>query len=79
EHAAECELVLLPGYAPEFNPDELLNQDLKSNVFSSGRPRTRDELIAQPGYHRRHAPRTRGPHPRPDAIRTKSKNPRFFT
>ena len=47
EHASQCELVLLPGYAPELNPDELLNQDLKSNVFSSGRPRTRDELVAQ--------------------------------
>ena len=46
EHALQCELILLPGYAPELNPDELLNQDLKSNVFSSGRPRTRDELIA---------------------------------
>jgi transposase len=47
EHALHCELVLLPGYAPELNPDELLNQDLKSNVFSSGRPRTRDELVTQ--------------------------------
>jgi transposase len=47
EHASHCELVLLPGYAPELNPDELLNQDLKSNVFSSGRPRTRDELVTQ--------------------------------
>jgi transposase len=40
EHKSECELVILPGYAPELNPDELLNQDLKSNVFSAGRPRT---------------------------------------
>ena len=47
EHTSQCELVLLPGYAPELNPDELLNQDLKSNVFSSGRPRTRDELVSQ--------------------------------
>lgn len=47
EHASQCELVLLPGYAPELNPDELLNQDLKSNVFSPGRPRTQEELIAQ--------------------------------
>ena len=46
-HALYCELVLLPGYAPELNPDELLNQDLKSNVFSTGRPRTRAELVAQ--------------------------------
>ncbi len=47
EHALQCELVLLPGYAPELNPDELLNQDLKSNVFSSRRPRTRDDLVTQ--------------------------------
>lgn len=47
EHASQCELVLLPGYAPELNPDELLNQDLKSNVFRSGRPKTRDELVGQ--------------------------------
>jgi len=47
EHVSQCELVLLPGYAPELNPDELLNQDLKSNVFSSGRPRTRDNLVSQ--------------------------------
>jgi transposase len=46
-HACVCELVLLPGYAPELNPDELLNQDLKSNVFSAGRPRTPDELMNQ--------------------------------
>lgn len=46
-HAAQCELVLLPGYAPELNPDELLNQDLKSNVFKAGRPRTPDELVRQ--------------------------------
>lgn len=46
-HAAQCELVLLPGYAPELNPDELLNQDLKSNVFSAGRPRTPEELVSQ--------------------------------
>ena len=47
EHAAECELVLLPGYAPELNPDELLNQDLKSHVFSAGRPQDRSELMHQ--------------------------------
>lgn len=46
-HAAQCELVFLPGYAPELNPDELLNQDLKSNVFSVARPHTCAELVAQ--------------------------------
>ena len=47
KHTSQCELVLLPGYAPELNPDELLNQDLKSNVFWSGRPKTQDELVGQ--------------------------------
>jgi transposase len=47
EHAEQCELVLLPGYAPELNPDELLNQDLKSNVFAAGRPLNRETLKAQ--------------------------------
>jgi transposase len=61
-HAAQCELVLLPGYAPELNPDELLNQDLKSNVFSSGRPRTRNELIDQARSY------LRGTQQRPDIV-----------
>jgi transposase len=38
------ELVFLPGYSPQLNPDELLNQELKATVFSRGRPRTRKEL-----------------------------------
>lgn len=63
EHASECELVLLPGYAPELNPDELLNQDLKSNVFSSRRPRTRDELVTQTRSY------LRGTQKRPDIVR----------
>lgn len=39
--------MLLSGNAPELNPDELLNQDLKSSVFSAGRPRTPAELVSQ--------------------------------
>jgi transposase len=62
-HADQCELVLLPGYAPELNPDELLNQDLKSNVFSAGRPRTRDDLIRQTRSY------LRGTQQRPDIVR----------
>jgi len=46
-HAEECELVLLPPYAPELNPDENLNQDLKVNVFSTGRPATKRQMIRQ--------------------------------
>ena len=45
--ADECELVLLPAYAPELNPDEVLNQDLKANVFSSGRPMTKRQMMHQ--------------------------------
>ncbi len=47
EHRLECELVILPGYAVELNLDELLNQDLKSSVFWSGCPKTREELASQ--------------------------------
>ncbi len=69
EHASECELVLLPGYAPELNPDELLNQDLKSNVFSSGRPRTREGLVAQTRSY------LRATQKRPDIVRAYFQEP----
>lgn len=35
---------LLPGYAPELNPDELVNQDVKSNAIGRKRPMTLQEL-----------------------------------
>jgi len=38
KHAAEIEVFLLPGYSPELNPDEYLNQDIKANVFKHERP-----------------------------------------
>jgi transposase len=40
----ELEVYYLPAYSPELNPDELLNQDLKSNVFKHKRPRNQKEL-----------------------------------
>ena len=40
------ELFLLPGYAPDLNPDELLNQDVKSNAVGRRRPSDQEELIA---------------------------------
>lgn len=46
-HRHECELVLLPPYAPELNPDEVLNQDLKANVFAGGRPAAKAQMIDQ--------------------------------
>jgi len=39
-------LIRLPGYCPELNPDELLNQDVKTNALGKSRPTNRQELIA---------------------------------
>ena len=44
-HAQQIEMVLLPGYAPELNPDELLNHDVKQ-ALGKRRPRNREELKA---------------------------------
>lgn len=38
-------LILLPGYCPELNPDELLNQDVKTNAVGKNRPRYKAELM----------------------------------
>lgn len=46
EHRSEIELFFLPSYAPELNPDELLNQDLKSNAVGRKRAKNQRELIA---------------------------------
>ena len=40
-HKDGIRLFFLPGYSPELNPNELLNQDVKSNAL--GRRRARDE------------------------------------
>jgi transposase len=45
EHAANIEMHLLPGYAPELNPDELLNHDVKL-ALSKSRPRNRADMKA---------------------------------
>ena len=45
EHAARLRLVRMPGYCPELNPDELLNQDVKTNAVGKSRPRDRAELM----------------------------------
>jgi transposase len=44
-HADQIELQFLPGYSPELNPTELLNQDVKTNAVGRRRPRSQDELI----------------------------------
>ena len=40
-------MFFLPAYSPELNPDELLNQDVKRNLFREGRAKTKSELIGK--------------------------------
>lgn len=44
-HAKLIEMHFLPGYAPELNPDELLNHDVKQGM-SKSRPTNRQEMKA---------------------------------
>ena len=46
KHARQISLSHLPGYSPELNPDELLNQDVKSNAVGRRRAKNRKELVA---------------------------------
>jgi transposase len=42
----EMRLFYLPGYSPELNPDEMLNQDVKSNAVGRKRAHDQKELIS---------------------------------
>jgi transposase len=44
-HAEQIELEFLPGYSPELNPTELLNQDVKSNALGRKRPHSQAEML----------------------------------
>jgi len=44
KHKAEIEVFFLPPYAPEYNPDELLNSNLKKNIGNRAMPRSEKEL-----------------------------------
>lgn len=44
-HVDQIELQFLPGYSPELNPTELLNQDVKTNALGRRRPHSQTELI----------------------------------
>ncbi len=46
EQEDRIEMFRLPGYSPDLNPDELLNQDVKSNAVGRRRPSTQDEMIS---------------------------------
>jgi len=43
---ARLRLFFLPGYSPDLNPDEYLNNDVKANAVGRQRPHTEGELIA---------------------------------
>jgi len=43
-HAHEIELVYLPAYAPDHNPSEYLNNDLKQQLRQQPQPDTKEEL-----------------------------------
>jgi transposase len=47
QHQHELELVYLPGYSPELNPDELLNQDVKRSALGMRRPHNVHQLKAE--------------------------------
>jgi transposase len=60
KHAAQIRLFYPPGYSPQLNPDEMLNQDVKSNAVGRRRAKNREELVANTrGYLRS---RQRQPH-----------------
>ena len=44
KHKAEIEVFYLPPYAPEYNPDELLNSDLKRGISKKSMPRNEKDL-----------------------------------
>lgn len=44
-HRDQISLYYLPPYSPSLNPDEYLNQDVKSNAVGRKRPRNTEELL----------------------------------
>ena len=45
-HADAIRLFYLPGYSPQLNPDEYLNNDVKANSVGRRRAKTKTELLA---------------------------------
>jgi transposase len=46
DNSDRLRLIFLPGYAPELNPDELLNHDVKKAIATRSRPTNRNELMS---------------------------------
>ncbi len=44
-HCHRLRLFFLPGYSPDLNPEEFLNQDVKTNAVGRKRLRDTDELL----------------------------------
>lgn len=44
KHKSKIEVFFLPPYAPEYNPDELLNSDLKRGIGSRPMPKSQQDL-----------------------------------
>jgi transposase len=45
-YQGKLQLLFLPGYSPELNPDEYLNNDVKSNAVGRKRPSSQPEMIS---------------------------------
>jgi transposase len=45
EHGSQIRVFRLPSYSPELNPDELLNQDVKTNALGRVRPVNVQEMM----------------------------------
>jgi transposase len=45
KHEAKIQMFFLPSYSPELNPDEMLNQDVKSNALGRRRAWNKTELM----------------------------------
>ena len=45
EHRDRIRMFFLPGYSPQLNPDELLNQDVKTNAVGRQRPKDQPEMM----------------------------------
>jgi transposase len=51
KHARRIRVFPLPTYSPELNPDEYLNQDVKSNAVGTQRPHDKPEMLMDlPSY-----------------------------
>jgi transposase len=46
-HKKNIRLFYLPGYSPQLNPDECLNQDVKTNAVGRQRPKDQPQMMRQ--------------------------------